>query len=84
MARGYTDAAAVIPPTEAAIVTANNMTDLELVLPQTGSDEDLPDAALFLTACALRYHDDPRFVEAQLTWLRKHREVEHRSGEAAP
>lgn len=74
MAPGYTEAAAVIPPSEAAIVTASNMTELELVLPQTGEGEDLPEAALFLTACALRYHADPRFVEAQLAWLRKQRE----------
>ena len=34
--------AMVIPPTEAAIVTASNMTELELVLPDLG-DEDLPE-----------------------------------------
>jgi hypothetical protein len=73
MSPHYTEPGVTIPPTEAAIVTASDMTELELVLPQAGDFETLPEAALFLAACALRYHDDPRFVEAQLSWLKKHR-----------
>lgn len=73
MTQRYKDTAAVVPPTEAAIVTASNMTDLELVLPASGDDEELPEVALFLTACALRYHSDPAFVQAQLKWLEKHK-----------
>jgi hypothetical protein len=62
----------VIPPSEAAIVTASNMTELELVLPDIG-DGDLPEIAIFLVACAMRFHSDPGFVEEQLEWLvRKH------------
>lgn len=58
----------VIPPTEAALVTASNMTELELVLPDIG-DGDLPEIAIFLVACAMRFHSDPGFVEEQLEWL---------------
>ena len=47
------------------------MTELELVLPRTDDDEELPETALFLTACALRYHDDPAFVQARLKWLKR-------------
>ena len=71
MSERYREPGAVVPPTEAAIVTASNMTDLELVLPSQGEGE-LPEAALFLTACAMRYHADPAFVVAQLKWLEKH------------
>ena len=71
MPPSYKEPGAVVPPTEAAIVTASNMTELELVLPRTDDDEELPEAALFLTACALRYHDDPVFVQAQLKWRKR-------------
>jgi hypothetical protein len=57
-----------IPPNEAAIVTASNMTELELVMPDTG-DDDLPEIAIFLVACAMRFHSDPSFVQDQLEWL---------------
>ena len=58
----------VVPPNEAAIVTSGNMTDLELVLPDLG-DSDLPEIAVFLVACAMRFHSDPSFVQEQLEWL---------------
>ena len=62
------EAGMVVPPTEAAIVTSGNMTDLELVLPDLG-DSDLPEIAVFLVACAMRFHSDPDFVQEQLEWL---------------
>ncbi len=68
MSKSYT-----IPATEAAIITARDMTELELVMPKMENDADLPEAALFLVACAMRYHADPAFVEAQLRWLEKHK-----------
>jgi hypothetical protein len=58
----------VVPPHEAAIVTAGNMTELELILPDLG-DRDLPEIAIFLVACAMRFHSDPGFVQDQLEWL---------------
>ncbi|MDP8921025.1 MAG: hypothetical protein M3O00_19525 [Pseudomonadota bacterium] len=58
----------VVPPNEAAIVTSGNMTDLELVLPDLG-EGDLPEIAVFLVACAMRFHSDPDFVQEQLEWL---------------
>ncbi|MCB8820501.1 hypothetical protein [Microvirga rosea] len=65
-------AAIAIPPTEAAIVTASNMTELELVLPDI-ADEDLPEIPTFLVACAMRFHSDPQFVQDQLEWLARMR-----------
>lgn len=62
------DSGTIIPSTEAAIVTASNMTELELVLPDLG-DGELPDIAIFLVACAMRFHSDPDFVREQLEWL---------------
>jgi len=58
----------VVPPNEAAIVTSGNMTELELVLPDLG-DSDLPEIAIFLVACAMRFHSHPEFVQEQLEWL---------------
>ncbi len=73
MPERYKEAAVSIPSTEAAITTASDMTGLELVLPQMEDDAKLPEAARFLVACAMRYHADPAFVEAQLKWLEKHK-----------
>jgi hypothetical protein len=71
MSPSYKELAAVVPAHRTAIVTASNMTERELVLPRTDDDEELPEAALFLTACALRYHDAPVFVQAQLKWRKR-------------
>ncbi|EIM24750.1 hypothetical protein [Microvirga lotononidis] len=68
MAHDSDNSGTVIPPTEAAILTSGNMTELELILPDLG-DEDLPEIAIFLVACAMRFHSDPDFVQDQLEWL---------------
>lgn len=68
-----------IPPGEAAIVTSNNMTELELVLPDLG-EGDLPELTLFLIACAMRLHSDPDFLHEQLDWLVSHHEGETDEG----
>ncbi len=65
----YKEPAVAVPSTEAAIITADGMTDVELVMPVLIDDEELPEAALFLVACAMRYHADPAFVQEQLAWL---------------
>jgi hypothetical protein len=70
MSKRYSESS--VPSSEAAIVTAGGMTELELVLPEVADPGDLPEAARFLIACAMRYHDDPGFVERQLTWLAQH------------
>jgi hypothetical protein len=75
MSRQTKSTAVAIPPTEAAIVTASNMTELELVLPDL-SDEDLPEIPTFLVACAMRFHSDPQFVQEQLEWLARMREAD--------
>ncbi|NBJ12010.1 hypothetical protein [Microvirga arsenatis] len=68
MAQDTTGTGTMIPPTEAALFTSGNMTELELVLPDMG-DSDLPEIAIFLVACAMRFHSDPDFVQEQLEWL---------------
>lgn len=68
-------ATVAIPATEAAIVTASNMTELELVLPDR-EDENLPEIATFLVACAMRFHSDPSFMQEQLDWLARMRDTE--------
>ena len=68
MAQDSDSIGTVIPPTEAAILTSGNMTELELVLPDLG-ENDLPEIAIFLVACAMRFHSDPDFVQDQLEWL---------------
>jgi len=68
MAQDTTGTGTTIPPTEAALFTSGNMTELELVLPDMG-DSDLPEIAIFLVACAMRFHSDPDFVQEQLEWL---------------
>ncbi len=50
----YTEPGLVIPSTEAAIITANDMSDIEIVMPDFPDDRDLPEPVLFLVACAMR------------------------------
>ncbi|WP_230532903.1 hypothetical protein [Microvirga roseola] len=68
MSQSPDSAGMVVPPNEAALVTSGGMSDLELVLPDLG-DRDLPEIAIFLVACAMRFHSDPDFVQEQLEWL---------------
>jgi len=68
MAQAPDNDGTVIPPNEAALLTSGNMSDLELILPDMG-DSDLPEIAIFLVACAMRFHSDPDFVQEQLEWL---------------
>jgi hypothetical protein len=75
MAQDSDSTGTVLPPNEAAILTSGNMTELELVLPDLG-DEDLPEIAVFLVACAMRFHSDPDFVQEQLEWLVKAHDAE--------
>jgi hypothetical protein len=79
MAQDTDPSGTVIPPTEAAILTSGNMTDLELILPDMG-DSDLPEIAIFLVACAMRFHSDPDFVHEQLEWLVHAHEAEADEG----
>ena len=40
-----------------------------MVLPRMEDDEALPETALILVACAMRYHAEPELVQEQLAWL---------------
>jgi hypothetical protein len=79
MAQDSDSTGTVLPPNEAAILTSGNMTELELVLPDLG-DEDLPEIAVFLVACAMRFHSDPDFVQEHLEWLVRAHDAETDEG----
>lgn len=69
------DTGTVVPKGEAAIVTAERMTKLELLVPDMGSDQIVPDLLLFITACMVRYHRDPGFVSEQVRWMEETRRL---------
>ena len=79
MAKAPESVATTVPPNEAAIVTSNNMTELELILPELG-EGDVPELVLFLVACAMRFHSDPDFMHEQLDWLVSRHEGETDEG----
>lgn len=59
----------ILPPTEAAIVTTGNMTDIELLLPEGLKDEDHPtNVFIFLVACFLRSKDE-KFCREVVDWF---------------
>lgn len=68
-----TDTGTVVPRTEAAIVTVNGMTGLELLIPKMAPEDTVPDLALLLTALLIRCDKDPDFVREQLDWMDNHR-----------
>jgi hypothetical protein len=60
-----------LPKGECAIVSTDNMTSLELLLPDEPDGEKIiPPTLAFMMACVLRYTHDPDFVADQLAWLR--------------
>lgn len=79
MAKAPESVPTTIPSGEAAVITANGMTELELVLPEF-DEGDVPEPALFLVACAMRFHQDPDFVHEQLNWLVSRHEAEADEG----
>ena len=56
----------VVPATEAALMTNNGMTGLELLIPHC---DDVPPLALFLLACCTRAHTNEYFIADMLEWL---------------
>jgi hypothetical protein len=60
----------VLPDNEVAIVTADNMTELHLMLPSDDKLGDtVPELVLFMTAVFMRVHKDDEFFTEQLKWL---------------
>ena len=68
MGIGSTDNGSLIPKSEAAIVTADGGTRLELLLPEYGHDEEVPALVLYLTACLLRSEDE-EFKSEMVAWF---------------
>lgn len=58
-----------VPISEAAIVTVDNGSDIEFWLPDAAGEAPL--TFQFLTACALRFANDPQFVQEQIDWLER-------------
>jgi hypothetical protein len=61
--------ASVLPPNECALVSSNDMTELEIFAPDLPDGKDMPRVLAFLLACFTRYHRDPNFVDEQISWL---------------
>lgn len=53
---------------QAAIVT-NDKDGIEILLPETTKDDEMPPHFLYLMACAMRYYQDPDFVMEQIMWM---------------
>lgn len=61
----------VLTSNEWALVTANNCTELQLLVPdETADTEELNNLQMFLAACFARVHREPEFGPAMVAWLR--------------
>lgn len=63
------DQPTVLDPSEAAIVTSGGCERIELLIPKMDGDAQVPDAVVFLMACAAKFMHDPDFVQEQLDWF---------------
>jgi hypothetical protein len=54
---------------EVIVTTIDDMQELRVDLPDMGDDEDVPDAAMFILACACRWKTDKTFVKEMLSWF---------------
>lgn len=66
----------IVPAKEAAIVTKDAGENLLLCVPHEDSMPIIPDAVIYLTACFIRFKDDPDFVQEQLDWFHERTEDE--------
>lgn len=62
-----------LPSNEAALVTTNDMTDWELLLPQFDDDENVPDLVVLLAGFMIRVQSDPEFVAEMGEWIATHK-----------
>lgn len=72
MTLASTDTGELLPKSEAALVTTNRGTALELLVPDYG-DEDLPELVIYLTACLLRAQDHD-FLTDMIDWFKSQTE----------
>lgn len=63
----------VLPPGEAAIVTSNDCTGLELLMPKLSDEDAVPRLALALTACFIRLQKESTFIDEQIDWMNAQR-----------
>lgn len=62
--------ASELPDKEGALVTTDDMTNIEIWMPPPEDrSAEMPPVMAFLTACCMRFHHDPTFVQEQLDWL---------------
>lgn len=57
------------PITEGAVVTTDDMQDLQVFFPKVDDEtQNMPDALRYLLAIACKWKSDPEFVEEVLRW----------------
>jgi hypothetical protein len=54
---------------EVVVATCDAMQDLKAYVPDMPDSFDVPDAAMFLIACACRWQKDKQFVAEMLAWF---------------
>jgi hypothetical protein len=54
---------------EVVVSTKGEMTDIDIYVPDVEDNFDVPDAAMFLLACALRWKNDKAFVQQMINWF---------------
>lgn len=54
---------------EAAIVSDVERDSIDIYMPQSAENEEMPRCMVYMAACALRYSIDPKFVEDMLMWM---------------
>jgi hypothetical protein len=54
---------------EVVVSTKGEMTDIDIYVPDVEDEFDVPDAAMFLLACALRWKTDKAFVQTMIRWF---------------
>jgi hypothetical protein len=68
------DGALVLEPGEGALVTANGMTNVALLVPKVVQGmPEMPRAMVFLAAMLVRFDHDPEFVDEQIRWFRSNK-----------
>lgn len=58
-----------IPSNEWALVTTDNCTALQLLIPDGRDEDTLTNVAMYLTACFARAYKEPDFAAQMVDWL---------------
>jgi hypothetical protein len=65
----YSDHGTVLDENECAIVSTDNMTQVNVLMPNFEDDAKVPPLVIYLFACAVRYDKDPEFVQEMIEWF---------------